>query len=39
MSQGAILNAFFGGNATIVGGGHYSYTHTQIDGSKYVQAG
>lgn len=37
LGQGAILNAFFDGNATIVGGGTYSYSYNQIDGSKYIQ--
>ena len=36
LGQGAILNAFFGGDATIVGGGTYSYSSNQIDGTKYI---
>jgi len=36
-SQGTMLNTLFGGNATIVGGGSYSYTYNQINGSKYTQ--
>jgi hypothetical protein len=39
LSQSAILNLLFDGNATIVGGGHYSYTYTQVNGSKYTQVG
>jgi hypothetical protein len=38
-SQGAILNEFFDGNATIVGGGHYSYTYNRVDGGRYTQVG
>ena len=39
LGQGAILNQLFGGNASIVGGGHYSYTYTLVDGTKYTQVG
>jgi hypothetical protein len=38
-SQSAIMNQLFDGNATIVGGGHYNYTYTKVNGSKYTQAG
>lgn len=39
MTQGQILDQLFAGNATIVGGGHYSYTYNRIDGGKYTQIG
>ena len=39
LGQGAILNQLFGGNASITGGGSYSYTYTLVDGSKYTQVG
>ena len=39
LGQGQILNQFFGGNATITGGGHYSYAYNRIDGGKYTQIG
>ena len=38
-SQGTILNELFDGNASIVGGGHYSYTYNRVDGGKYTQVG
>lgn len=37
LSQGDILQALFGGHASIIGGGQYSYTYTLVDGSKYTQ--
>ena len=38
-SQGTMLSELFDGNATIVGGGHYSYTYNRVDGGKYSQVG
>jgi hypothetical protein len=39
LGQVAILNQLFGGTATIIGGGHYSYTYNPVDGQKYTQVG
>lgn len=39
MSQGAIVEQFFGGEATNVTGGHYHYVYRNIDGHPYVQNG
>jgi hypothetical protein len=39
LHQGQILNQFFGGNATITGGGSYSYTYNRVNGGKYIQTG
>jgi hypothetical protein len=36
---GTALNELFGGNATIIGGGHYSFTYTLVDGQVYTQTG
>ena len=38
-SQGTMLSELFDGNATMVGGGHYSYTYNRVDGGKYIQNG
>jgi hypothetical protein len=41
-SQGAMVNQLFGGNASIVGGGHYDYVYTGIPGAPhgvYTQVG
>jgi hypothetical protein len=39
VSTTATIVQLFGGSASIVGGGHYTYTYTLVDGSKYVQTG
>jgi hypothetical protein len=39
MGQGAIVAAFFGGNATSINGGSYYYTYNRVDGGKYIQQG
>lgn len=36
---GTALNQLFGGNATITGGGHYSFSYTLVDGQVYTQTG
>lgn len=38
-SQGQLLDQLFGGHATIVGGGHYSYSYNRVDGARYTQTG
>jgi hypothetical protein len=39
VSTSATLSKLFDGNAAIVGGGHYTYTYTRVNGSVYVQSG
>ena len=39
MHQTDMLNQLFGGNAQIVGGGHYNYTYNKVDGATYTQTG
>jgi hypothetical protein len=39
VGQGAIMNQLFGGNASVIGGGHYNYTYYPIDGHTYSQVG
>ena len=39
LHQSQILNQFFGGSATITGGGSYSYTYNRVNGGKYIQVG
>jgi hypothetical protein len=34
-----MINQLFDGNATTVGGGHYSYTYNRLDSGKYTQVG
>jgi hypothetical protein len=39
MSQSAIVQQFFGGAATAIVGGHYSYDYGRVNGIDYTQVG
>jgi hypothetical protein len=39
VSQSDMVTQLFGGNATIIGGGHYNYNYTGLPGGTYNQAG
>ena len=38
-SLGTMLNQFFGGDSTIVGGGHYLFNYSNVGGTPYSQGG
>ena len=38
-SLGTVLNQFFGGDSTVVGGGHYLFNYSTIGGTPYSQGG
>ena len=39
VTTGQIVTNLFGGDATIIGGGHYSFTYTGLPGGTYTQVG
>lgn len=39
VGTGATISLLFAGSASIIGGGHYSYTYTLVDGEVYTQTG
>jgi hypothetical protein len=38
-SLGTVLNQFFGGDSTVVGGGNYLFNYANVGGTPYSQAG